>query len=149
MNMDDIYSSSTVLLAHSLQISSGSAVCLLLIMFLFVFGLSLFRKSFKMPQGLFISSLISYMLVLVNILELSFGLPIPMVVGFPFFAVIYPYSHIVSFIGRLTEWRWIILNQEVILYLVAFIANTLCIFAIIRLFLYIRQHKKPQVKQAV
>jgi hypothetical protein len=159
--MNDIYSSSAVLLAHGLYISGSSGICLLIIMSLFVFGLLLFRIFGRTPKGLFISSAISYALVLINILQFSFRLRIPYIVIYPCFAVVYPYFYIVGFIEWLMEQLfgpvsgpsyWIALNQTIFLFLVAFIIDTLCIFAIIRLILYIKRKvsaKKPQVKQTV
>jgi len=155
--MNNIYSLSTVVLAHGLQISGSSRIFLLIVMSLFVFGPLLFKEAVRMPKGLFISSFISYALVLVNILVLSLKSWIPIEVAFPFLMVVYPYFHIVGFIEDLMERlfgqfgpvQWIISNQEFAIFLVAFIINTLCIFAIIRLFLYIRKPKKPRVKQTV
>jgi hypothetical protein len=118
-------------------------------MSLFVFGPLLFKKFLRVPKGLFISSFISYVLVLINILYFSFDLDVPEIIRRSCLATVFLSFYIVRFIENFTEWWWIISNQEVILYLVAFIVNTLVIFAIIRLFLYIRQPKKPQVKQAV
>jgi hypothetical protein len=158
--MKYIYSSA-VLLAHiSFGINSSNMkyfYALLAVMSLFVFGLLLFRKFVRTPKGLFISSFISYVLVLVNILQLSFDLRLPKAIGYLCFAVgIWPSCPIVYSIiypmEVLTErlfGSWITFDETIILYLVAFVVNTLCIFAIIRLFLYIRQPKKPQFKQAV
>jgi len=45
---------------------------------------------------------------------------------------------------------WITLDEAIVLYLVAFVVNTLAIFAIIRLILYIKHKvsaKKPQFGQ--
>jgi len=75
-----VYTSSVGLLAHlGLGISDSNMkyfyVFLAAISF-FVFGLLLLRRFFRTPKGLFISAFISYVLVLVNILQLSFGLQI-------------------------------------------------------------------------
>ena len=160
--MNDIYSSSPVLLAHGLQISSSSITCLLTVMSLFVFGLLLCRKFVRIPKGLFVSSFISYVLLIINILALSFDLPIPIEVELPFVVVgILPSSLILDYTNGLLEWLFgsglyvideMFNGEPITVYLVAFIVNTLCIFAITRLILYIDRKgsaKKPQVKQAV
>jgi len=137
--MNDFYFCTPVL-AHGgldLYLSGGSLIFLLTIMALFMFGPLLFRKSFRMPKGLFVSSFISCIIVLVSILFFSFNLPVPIEVMFPFYAVISPYLHIIHFIDNLGEWRWFVTHWQVVLYLIAFIINTLVIFAIIRLFLFL------------
>jgi hypothetical protein len=158
--MNDIYFFSTVLLAHmDFQASGSSITYLLLVMSLFVFGPLLLRKFIRMPKGLFISSFISYVLTLIIISCLSFRLWTPIVIVYLCFAVVFPYFYIVGFIEHLIESLfgqfgpvvgWIICNQTVILYLVAFCINTLVIFAIIRLILYYKHKvsaKKSQVEQ--
>ncbi len=152
------YSLSSVVLAHGLDISGSSGIWLLIIMSLFVFGLLLCRKVVKIPKGLFISSFISYVLLLINILILSFRSQIPIEVGLPFVMVgILPSYLILIYTGGSLEWLFgsgfcDMLDWTIVLFLIAFIINTLCIFAIIRLILYIKRKvsaKKPQVKQAV
>jgi hypothetical protein len=156
------HSSSAVLLAHmSFGISSSHMkyfYAFLAVMSLFVFGLLLFRKFVRTPKGLFISSFISYVLVLINILQLSFDLRVPKVVGYLCFAVgIWPSCPIVYSLiypmEVLTErlfGSWITFDETIILYLVSFGLNTLGIFAIIRLILYIK-HKvsaqKPHLEE--
>jgi hypothetical protein len=161
MNMNDIYSLSTLVLAHVIIEWSNKIYAYLAVISLFVLGLLLCRKVVRIPKGLFISSFISYVLLLINILGFAFRVWLPDIVLYPCFAVVYPYFYIVGFIEWLMEQLfgqvsgplyWIMLNRTVFLYLVAFIINTLCIFAIIRLILYIKRKvsaKKPQVKQAV
>lgn len=155
--MNDIYSLSTVVLAHGLYTSVGSGVWLLIVMSLFVFGLLLFRIFSRTPKGLFISSVISYVLVLIMILQFSFELQIPNIVGYPCFAVVfYPSFFILYSIEVLLEWLFgsglYVSNETIVLFSIAFIIDTLGIFAIIRLILYIKRKvsaKKPQVKQTV
>lgn len=150
--MNDIYSLSTVVLAHGLHTSVGSGVWLLIVMSLFVFGLLLCRKFVRIPKGLFISSVISCILVLINILQFSFELQIPEIVGNPcFMVVIYPAFFIIHSIDFLFDSTVISVEGNSV-FLIAFFIDTLCIFAIIRLILYINHKgsaKKPQVKQAV
>lgn len=153
--------SSTVLLAHVLIEMNSKLYAFLAIISLFIFGLLLFRKVVRVPKGLFISSLTSYVLVLINILGFSFKL-LPIEVAYPCFVVgIWPSSYIVVYINKLADclfgeqWLfesgwWIMFDWN--LCVVAFVVNTLGIFAIIRLVLYIKRKvstKKPQVKQAV
>ena len=155
--MNDIYSLSTVVLAHGLYTSVGSGVWLLIVMSLFVFGLLLCRISSRTPKGLFLSSVISYVLVLIMILQFCFRLQIPDIIGYPCFTVVfYPSFAILYSIEVLWEWLFgsglYFSNETIVLFLIAFIIDTLCIFAIIRLFLYIKRKvsaKKSQVKQAV
>ncbi|MHC4158651.1 MAG: hypothetical protein ACYSSO_06190 [Planctomycetota bacterium] len=147
--MDDIYSLSTVVLAHGPGISGNSAACVLILTSLFVFGPLLFRESFRVPKELFVSSFISYLLILVNILAFSLG---PIEVAFVSFLVIYPYFLLVGFIEALMERLFgsglhLMHDETIAIYLIAFIINTLAIFAIKRLFLYIRH--KQLVKRAV
>jgi len=159
--MNDFYFCTSVLAHGGIDLSGVGGIFLLIVMSLFVFGPLLFKATIKMPKGLFISSLISYVLILGNISVLSFDLfhsLIPVEIEALFFLFVYPYIRIVVFIEVLMEdlfgpfggpERWIVSNQGLVLYLIAFIINTFCIFVIIRLFIYIRQHKKPQIKQAV
>lgn len=156
--MNDIYSLSTVVLAHGLYTSVGNGVWLLIVMSLFVLGLLLCRKFVRIPKGLFISSAISYVLVLINILQFSFRLQIPYIVIYPcFVVVVYPSFFMLYYIESLLEWLfgsgfYVMFNKIIVLFLNAFIIDTLGIFAIIRLILYIKRKvsaKKPQVKQAV
>jgi hypothetical protein len=158
INMNDIYSLSTLVLAHVIIEWSNKIYAYLAVISLFVFGLLLCRKVVRIPKGLFISSFISYVLLLVNILILSFNLPLPLEVVFPFFAVgIWPSYLIVGYIEVLAERLfgsgfYDMFDETIAIYLVAFIVNTLCIFGITRLILYIDRKgsaKKPQVKQAV
>lgn len=145
--MNDFYFCTSILAHGGIDLSGVSGIFLLIVMSLFVFGPSLFKATIKMPKGLFISSLISYVLILGNILVLSFHLLIPIEVAFLFFAVVYPYISVVGFIGRLTEWRWLVSIYGVVVYLLAFIINTLVIFAIIRLFQYIRQQENRKLNK--
>lgn len=156
--MNDIYSSSPVLLAHVLIEQSSNIYAYLAVISLFVFGLLLFRIFVRTPKGLFVSSVISYVLVLINILQFCFRLRIPNIVLYPCFVVgIWPSYLILYYIEVLGERLfgsgfYDMFDETIALFLTAFIINTLCIFAIIRLFLYINRKpsaKKPQVKQAV
>ncbi|MFA5252021.1 MAG: hypothetical protein WC454_05495 [Phycisphaerae bacterium] len=149
--MNDSYFCNPVLAHGGFYLRGGSVVFLLTIMALFVFGPLLFRKSFRMPKGLFVSSFISCIIILFSIFILSFNLPVPIEVAFPFYAVISLYCPIIRFMDKLLpDWGWYVTHWELILYLIAFIINTLAIFAIIRLFLFLRLEdstKKPQAKQ--
>ena len=156
--MEYIYSSSGVLLAHmTFEINNVKYLyASLAVMSLFVFGLLLCRKFARTPRWLFVSSFISYVLVLVNILQLSFDLRIPKAVGYSCFTVgIYPSILIVASMEGAAEWLFesgwgIMFDETIILYLVAFTINTLVIFAIARLILYIKRNvsaKKLRVKE--
>lgn len=160
--MNDIYSLSTVLLAHQLFELNSSLYASLAVISLFVLGLLLFRMVARTPKGLFISSFISYVLLLINILYFFYDLGIPKAVGNLCFAVgIWPSYLIVLYVKSLAVWlfgdKWLFESGWWIIFawnlcVVAFIVNTLGIFAIIRLILYIKRKvpsKKPQVKQAV
>ncbi|HUV40425.1 MAG TPA: hypothetical protein VMW23_01385 [Sedimentisphaerales bacterium] len=158
------YSSSGVLLAHQILEIGTSLYWSLAVISLFVFGLLLCRKFVKTPKGLVTSSLVSYGLLLVNIFDFLSDLPIPKAIGYFCFAVgIYPNILIVYLIEVFTDWLfgeewlfesgwWVIFDGRVTIYLAAFTINTLVIFAIIRLILYIKHKlsaKKSQGKQAV
>jgi len=160
--MNDIYSSSAILLAHVLIEMNNRLCAYLAVISLFVFGLLLFRIFGRTPKGLFISSFISYVLLLINILYFFCDLRIPKAVGDLCFAVgIWPSWLIGRYMAELAVWlfgeEWLFESGWDILFawnlcVVAFIVNTLGIFAIIRLTSYIRRKvlaKKPQVKQAV
>ena len=140
----------------------------LAVMVLFVFGLLLFRKFVKPPKGLIFSSFISYVLLLICFLPL-FGLQIPKLMYLYLSVIMVPSYCITACIAALIKdgptfflqggwWdgaRYYIAHEsswKIVSYLVAFSINTLCIFAIIRLILYINRKvsaKKPQVKQTV
>jgi hypothetical protein len=150
MNYGPLYSG---ILAHQLIEVNKSLYVSLAVISLLVIGLLLFRKSVRMPKGLIVSSLISYVLVLINIVQIAFHLPIPNVVGnICFTAGIYPSIFIVGSLAGLSERLfsssdWAIFLDN--LCIDAFFINTLVIFAIIRLFLYIKRKvsvKKPQTK---
>jgi hypothetical protein len=137
------------ILAHQLFEANTSLYASLAVISLFVIGLLLFRKSIRMPKGLIVSSLISYVLVLINILQIAFHLRIPNVVWHPCFTVgIYPTIFLVNSIFVLSErlfgsgWWTMFLDN---LCIDAFCINALVIFAIIRLFLYIK--RKASVKK--
>jgi len=149
--MNDIYYSSNVLLAHVLFEMNSSFYVSLAVMALFVFGLLLFRKFGRIPKGLFISSFISYVLLLINILYFVSDLRIPKAVGY---LCLYPSFLIAEVLMEWLSETWLssMFDGRVILFWVAFSINTLGIFAIIRLILYIKRKvsaKKSQVKQAV
>jgi uncharacterized membrane protein len=139
--MSDFFSSSTVVLAYSLHMSRANGIYLLIAMTLFVFGPLLFRKTVEMPKGLWVSSIIPYVLVLINILEFLFKLQVPGVIGdFCFAAVLYPNSLANGAFGMGAGF-----------FAAPFIIETLCIFVIVRVILHIKHKfsaKKPQIKQA-
>jgi hypothetical protein len=137
------------ILAHQLIEVNTSLYVSLAVISLFVIGLLLFRKSARMPKGLIISFLISYVIVLINILQIAFHLRIPNVIGNPCFAAgIYPTLFLVSPIVVLLErlfgsgWWTMFFNN---LCIDSFCITALVIFAIIRLFLYIK--RKASVKK--
>jgi len=139
--MNDIYSC-TCILAHSLGTSPGGGIIILIIMTLFMFGLFVYRKDARIPKGLFVSSIIPYILVLISILPFSFKLQIPEMIWLPCFTVVF-YSNFLIMGG---------LGTGIGLFLAAFIIDMLIIFAIVRLILYIKHKissKKPQDEQTV
>lgn len=136
--MNDVCSFSFGVLAHGFDISRGSGISLLIIMSLFVFGLLIFRKDARIPKGLFVSSIIPYVLVLICILQLSFELQVPdATTGYICFAAVFYLNLPMIFIFGTGSG----------FFFAAFIIDTLIIFGIIRLILYIKQKitvKKPQ-----
>jgi len=162
--MKYIHSFSAVLLAHQLFDMDSSLYASLAVISLFVFGLLLCRKFVKTPKGLVTSSLVSYGLLLFNVFNFLLDLRIPKAIGYLCFVVgIYPSILILYSVEALAEglfgsewllesWWWAIFEEKVTFYLVTFTINTLGIFAIIRLILYIKHKlsaKKSQGKQAV
>jgi len=140
--MNDFYSCSSVVLAHGdFGISIRSLTYLLIAISLFVFGPLLLRKLIRMPKGLFISSFISYVLILIIIYYISFDFQ--NIMSLPCFFVMFPNLFILGFIERVFGQmgafsRWIGSNEIAIIYLATFIMNTLYIFVIVRLILYIK-----------
>jgi len=115
---------------------------------LFVIGLLLFRKSVRMPKGLIISSLISYVFVLVNCLSIAFNLRIPEVVGNICSVGIFLGLLIVGSLRALLERFFGSSECTIFLYnlcIDSFCITALVIFAIIRLILYIK--RKVSVKK--
>jgi hypothetical protein len=99
-------------------------------MALFIFGLFVYRKDARIPKGLFVSSIISYLLVLMSIMQISFELEMLDVWGFVcFMAIFYLNFPLVFIFGTGSGF-----------FLAAFIIDTLIIFAIVRLILFIK-HK--------
>jgi uncharacterized membrane protein len=139
--MNDIYFCKSVL-AHGLQMSASSGIYLLIVLAFFIFGLFVYRKDARIPKGLFVSSIIPYILVLISILQFSFDLQVPDVIGYICFAAgFYPNFLIDGAFGMGAGF-----------FLAAFIIDTLVIFAIVRLILFIKHKvsaKKPQDEQTV
>ena len=139
--MNDIYFCKSVL-AHGVDMDTKSGIFLLIIMPLFTFGLLIFRKNTRIPKGLFVSSVIPCISVLICILHFSFKLQIPKIIGYPCFAtVLYPNFLIDGAFGMGAGF-----------FLAAFIIDTLIIFGIIRLILFIKHKilpKKSQTEQTV
>ena len=155
--MNDFFSCSSVVLADGIDMSAFGGIYLLIVMALFVFGVLLLEKFAKGPKGLFISSVISYVLILIIILSFPFSLWAPNAITYFCLVVISPVFYIVGFIEDLTDqlfgpvW-WIITNRTIFIYVTTFIVSTLLIFALIKLILYIKHKvssRKPQIKQEV
>ena len=123
-------------LAHGIDMYASSGICLLIVLALFMLGLLIFRKDARIPKGLFVSTIIPFILVLISILIFSFGLWVPDVVKNPcFMAIWYPNLLIMGAFG-----------MGVGFFTSAFIMDTLIIFAILRMIIYIRSKllfKKP------
>jgi membrane-associated HD superfamily phosphohydrolase len=140
--MNDFYSSSSIVLAHGIDMSANGGIGLLIVMTLFVLGLFVYRKNTRIPKALFTSSVISWLLVLISILIFFFKIQVPDVVGNLWVIAIWcPNALINGAFGMGAGF-----------FLAAFIIDTLCIFAIIRLILYIKgkiSAKKSQTEDAV
>lgn len=140
--MNDFYSSSTVVLAHGIGPSTGGGIFLLIVLTLFILGLLVFRKDTRIPKGLFVSTIIPYILALIYILPFYFELQIPKIIDTPCFMIAFYSNYLIM--GAF--------GTEDGFFLAAFIIDTLCIFAIVRLILFIKHKisaKKSQVKEAV
>jgi predicted neutral ceramidase superfamily lipid hydrolase len=134
----------TSVLAHGFQKSNSSGgLIVFIVMTFFAFGLLIFRKNAKIPKGLFISSLISYVLVSICMLQYFFKLQIPKIIWEPCFVVVfYP-----NFLTMSVFWA---LESRNGFFVAAFFVETLVIFGLIRLVLYIRHKisaKKSQAEQ--
>jgi hypothetical protein len=138
--MNDFYSCSSVVLAHGFDISRSSGINLLIVMPLLVLVPLIYKKSIKV---LFVSSIIPYVLVLISILQVSFELKVPdeTTAYICFAAAFYLNFPLIFIVG---------MNGG--FFFAAFIVDTLIIFAIIRLVLFVKQKvssKEPQVKQEI
>jgi hypothetical protein len=153
------------ILAHQLIEADNKLYASLGVITLFVLGLLVFRTLIKIPKGLIASSFISYVLLLFNLLYCFFGLHIPESLkslgNLCFAAGIWPSFKIICYVQGMAdylfgeEWLfesgwWVVFDgRGGTLCLLSFIINALVIFAIIRLFLYIKRKvsvKKPQIK---
>jgi hypothetical protein len=138
-NMNDIYFITKVL-AHGFDVDRSSGVLLLMVMALFIFGLFVYRKDARIPKGLFASSIISYLLVLMSIMEISFELEMLDIWGFVCFMAIFYLNFPMVFI----------FGTGSVFFFAAFIADTLIIFGMVRLILFIKQKisaKKSKAEQ--
>jgi hypothetical protein len=126
--MNDIFSSLNVVLAHGFDISRDSGVSLLIIMSLFVFVPLFLKKSINMPKGLWASSIVPYVLVSINVLQLSCGLYISKTTEFICLMAI----------GCPNFFLMLIFGSGIEFFMAAFVIDTLCIFAIVRLTLFIK-----------
>jgi hypothetical protein len=135
----------------------------LVVMPLFVFGFLLFRKGTRPPKELIIAIFISYILVASNVLYYVFKLPLPEVLMTPCtWIVMMPSYCIAACIMALFEDPAFFLKNgwlgasvmsffdrapyyaHLVICLLAFIVNTLLIFAIIRLILRIKHKVSAQ-----
>ena len=149
MGIDDIF------------LSGENAIPFIIIMSVFVFALLLFKKVIRVPKRLFISSFISYILMLFIVLwfylagkcfpDIFLSSMFLKIITFLCILVILPnffFFNLMEELINLPHWlySWPILFQT-ILYLMTFIMNTLYIFWIIRLILFIK-HKILSRKNA-
>jgi hypothetical protein len=123
--MNDTFSSLNVVLAHGIDRSASGGISILIIMSLFLFGLLIFRKAGRIPKGLFVSSIIPYIIVTISILDICFEC-IPKAAGYFCFAVVF-YS------------SFPFLDTGSSYFLATFVVDTLIIFGIIRLILFIKR----------
>lgn len=138
--MSDVFASSFGVLAHGIEMSSEGGMIvliimtyyLLVVMAFYLYVLLIRRKKVKILRGLFVSSLISYVLVLINILYFSFMWHIPKSIENTCFSAAFLPSSPAIFIFWGSE-------DASGFYMVAFIVDTLIIFGIIRLILYIKK----------
>jgi hypothetical protein len=137
--MNDVCSFSFGVLAHGIGPSVGGGICLLIVLTLFMFGLLIFRKDTRIPKGLFVSSIIPYILVLISIHPLFFELQIPERIYDPCFMIVF-YSNFPIMGG---------LGTGAGFFLGAFIVDTLIIFGIIKLILYIKRKITAKNHKAV
>jgi hypothetical protein len=163
--MNDIYSPSETSAMNYHMINSRIGI--LIIMSLIMFVLFIYRKNARMPKGLFISSLVSCVLVLVGdlsglILYLcsNFWICQPVIyigrlcyiVIFPGYYITFSFVRFINFIKGLFGLPplYLMHTHLITVYLSIFVINALLIFVIVRLILFIKQKvspKEPQIKQ--
>ena len=141
--MNDIFSSSSVILAHGFTTPTvNEGIFVLVVMTIYLFGLLIYKIFAVIPKGLFVSSLISCVLVSICVLDYYFKLPIPkVIVDSCDAAVFYP-----NFLTLLIFWG---INNSTGCFVSAFIIETLLIFAIIRLILFIKHKISSKNKKHV
>ncbi len=132
--MNDFYSCSSVVLAHGGDVDCIGGILLLSVMSIVVWGSLIWKK-----KWLFVSSLIPYVLVSVFILQVPFGVKIPdSIVSFCLDMAFYPCLRIPLILG---------INSG--LFLGIFIVDTLIIFGIIKLILFIKDKVSSKKSAAV
>jgi len=132
--MSEIYSLSSAVLAHGLDVDCTGGILLLSIMSIVVWGSLIWKK-----KWLFVSSVIPYVLISVFILQFAFEVKIPdAIVYFCLDIAFYPCSHIPLILG---------INSG--LFLEMFIIDTLIIFGIIKLILFIKHKISSKKKSTV
>jgi len=137
--MNDIYFCTYVLAHSGLRISAGGGICFLIVLVLFMFGLLIFRKNTNIKR-LFISSIIPYVLVAITMMDF-FDLYVPYIVRKFCTTVVWYSGLIFANTGSLACFL-----------VAAFIVDTLIIFGIIRLILFIKHEisgKKSQTEETV
>ena len=137
--MNDVFSFSFGVLAHGIEISRNGGIGLLIVMTFYVFMLFVFKKTVGIPRGLIVSSIIPYFLVLISILQISFEWQVPEVIGFICFFTAFFVSFPLLFICG--TWA--------VFFGVSYFIDTLIIFGIIRLILFIKNKisaKKSQMR---
>ncbi len=143
---------SSVILAEQLFDLNNQLYISLGVITFIVLGLFLFSKAVRTPKGLIISSLISYVFVIINVVQIAFHLRIPNVVENLFYLIgIYPtcilVGPIVLTLERLFGQGACRFVDNICIGL--FVVNTLLLFAIFHLILYIRHKVKVKKQQTM
>jgi hypothetical protein len=152
--MNDANSSSGVSAMHYYMFRSG--ISILIIVTIIMFVLFIYRKNARMPKGLFISSLVSYVVLVGYLSGLILGLCsnfwicqiircLKLLCSMVTLPSLYITIGFIKFINLMREMfglfpPYLMYTHLILIYLCMFVINALLIFGIIRLILFIK-HK--------
>lgn len=161
--MNDANSSSAVSAMRYYMFRSG--ISILIIVTIIMFVLFIYRKNTRMPKGLFISSLVSYVVLVGYLSGLILGLCsnfwicqtlryLKLLCSVVMLPSLYITIGFIKFINLMREMfglfpPYLMYTHLIVIYLSMFIINALLIFAIIRLILFIKHKIASKNKLAI